>query len=110
MLLPGVPIRFMAEAGGTAWIRVEVAYALPEQQWLVPLEVRAGTTVRQAVELSGILGRFPGIETVQGGVGVFGRLVKPDSLLRDGDRVEIYRPLIADPKQARRARVRKRRG
>jgi uncharacterized protein len=99
----------MAENDGAALIRVEVAYALPDRQIIVPLEVGEGTTVRQAIERSGILGQFPGIPVAAGDVGIFGRVVAPEAPLRDGDRVEIYRALIADPKQARRARVKKRR-
>lgn len=103
----------MAEAGHKlsavgsqpSLIKVEVAYALPEQQVLVALEVKEGTTARQAIERSGLLPRFPEIALARGWVGVFGRRVELDAPLRDGDRVEIYRPLIADPKQARRERA-----
>lgn len=86
-------------------LRVEVAYALPEQQALMALEVEEGTTVREAIVRSGILARFPEIRIARGCVGVFGRQVELDALVRDGDRVEIYRSLIADPKKARRDRV-----
>ena len=84
-------------------LRVEVVYALPEEQLLIALDVEEGTTVRQAIERSGILQRVPGIDPEN--VGIFGRAVPSGTLLRDGDRVEIYRPLIADPKQARRNRA-----
>ena len=86
---------------------VEVAYALPERQVLLELEVEEGTTVRQAIERSGILQRYPGIQLARGRVGIFGRRVELDAPLRYGDRVEIYRPLIADPREARRRRVKR---
>lgn len=75
---------------------------------MVALEVEEGTSVREAVERSGILQRYPGTRLEHGHLGVFGKGVEPDALLRDGDRVEIYRPLIADPKQVRRARAERR--
>lgn len=85
-------------------IRVEVAYADPRRQFLRAVEVAAGSTVADAIAVSGILAQLPGF--VPAGMGVFGRLVKPDTRLRDGDRVELYRPLRIDPKQARRNRAR----
>jgi putative ubiquitin-RnfH superfamily antitoxin RatB of RatAB toxin-antitoxin module len=88
-------------------LRVEVAYALPAEQLLIVLQVEEGTTVRQAVERSGIPARFPEARIVAGYVGIFGRPVELDALVRPGDRVEIYRPLIADPKQARRERAKR---
>jgi putative ubiquitin-RnfH superfamily antitoxin RatB of RatAB toxin-antitoxin module len=87
-------------------ITVEVAYALPDQQVLLAFEVEEGTTAREAVERSGILDQHPEIELMKSNkIGVFGKLVKPDQVLREGDRVEIYRPLIADPKEVRRQRA-----
>lgn len=86
-------------------IRVEVAYALPQEQLIVPLEVPPGTTLKQAIDRSGILQRFPDIDLGRQKVGIFGKLKKLDQPLRDGDRVEIYRPLIADPKQVRKQRA-----
>ncbi len=83
-------------------IAVEVVYALPQDQTLLALRVPDGTTVRQAIELSGILARHPEIDPVRYAAGIFGRSVRPDTVLRPGDRVEIYRPLIADPKERRR--------
>ena len=62
-------------------------------------------TVRQALELSGIEQHFPGIDLASAKVGIFGKLSKPDAQLNPGDRVEIYRPLIADPKEARKKRA-----
>jgi len=86
---------------------VEIAYALPDQQVLLELEVEGGTTAQQAIERSGILQRYPGIQLGRGRVGIFGRRVELDAPLRDGDRVEIYRPLVADPREARRRRVKR---
>ena len=86
-------------------LRVEIVYALRDRQVLLTLEVEEGTTARQAVERSGILQRFPEIELARAGLGIFGREVAPETPLRDGDRVEIYRPLIAEPKQGRRERA-----
>src|SRR5688572_30485036 len=88
-------------------LRVEVAYALHAEQVLIGLEVEDGTTVREAIERSGIPARFPGARIVAGNVGIFGRPAALDEPLRDGDRVEIYRPLIADPKQVRRERAKR---
>ena len=89
-----------------ARINVEVVYALPERQVLLTLRVAPGTTVHEAIEQSGIALRFPGIDA-GGRLGIFGRRVKRDVVLKDGDRIEIYRPLIADPKDSRRRRVRR---
>ncbi|RMG29127.1 MAG: RnfH family protein, partial [Gammaproteobacteria bacterium] len=86
-------------------IHVEVAYARPERQAVLELEVPAGTTAIEAVRQSGILSLFPEIDLEKQDLGVFGKLVKKDAVLRDGDRVEIYRPLIADPKEVRRRRA-----
>jgi len=85
-------------------LRVEVIYALRDRQVLLALEVEEGTTARQAVERSGILQRYPEIDLARAALGVFGRVVSPDTSLRGGDRVEIYRSLIANPKEARRSR------
>jgi len=89
-------------------IRVEVVYALREEQVLVPLEVEPGASVRDAIVRSGLLDRFPGIDLERTPVGVFGKAVALDGVLREGDRVEIYRPLSADPKEARRGRGKRR--
>lgn len=86
-------------------IRVEVAYARPEEQVVIALEVEKGTSVRDAVLRSGILERFPEIDLDASKIGIFGKLTKPDTALRPGDRVEIYRPLLADPKEVRRRRA-----
>lgn len=86
-------------------LRVEVVYALPERQVVIALEVEEGTTALLAIERSGVLQQFPRASPRRDGVGVFGKLVALDTPLREGDRVEIYRPLIADPKTARRERA-----
>ena len=90
-------------------LRVEVAYALPDKQVLVALEMEEGATIRQAIERSGILARIPGVDLDKERVGVFGKSARLDTALRDGDRVEIYRSLIADPGETRRQRVKRRR-
>jgi putative ubiquitin-RnfH superfamily antitoxin RatB of RatAB toxin-antitoxin module len=88
-------------------IEVEVVFALPERQMLVKLKLPAACTAREAVLRSGVIAAFPDypldVETLK--LGIFSKAVKADTLLRDKDRVEIYRPLIADPKLVRRARA-----
>jgi putative ubiquitin-RnfH superfamily antitoxin RatB of RatAB toxin-antitoxin module len=86
-------------------LRVEVAYATQEEQVVVPLEMEPGTTLEGAIRHSGLLRRFKEIDLAKNQVGVFGKLGRLNSSLREGDRVEIYRPLIADPKQVRRQRA-----
>ena len=86
-------------------ISVEVAYALPERQVILQLDVDTGTTLEEAIRASGILGQFPEIELGCNKVGIFGKLGKLTDSLHTGDRVEIYRPLIADPKQVRKERA-----
>jgi len=87
-------------------IDVQVVYALPQRQELIKLRLPAGATVREAVEASGLLQKHPEIDLDGANkLGVFARLVKGDAVLRDKDRVEIYRPLIADPKAVRRQRA-----
>ena len=90
---------------GTQRIPVEVAYALPHTQTVLSVEVEEGATVRDAILRSGILDRFPEIDLEKNKVGVFGKLTKPDQAVRAKDRVEIYRPLIADPKAVRKQRA-----
>lgn len=88
-------------------IKVEVAYAKPESQFLRSLLVDEGTTLVQAIERSGVLAKFPEISLAENKLGIFGKITTPDTVLRDKDRVEIYRPLIADPKASRRKRAEK---
>ena len=86
-------------------IRVEVAYAREDEQAIIPVEAVEGVTLREAIQRSGILKRFPEIDLAVNKVGVFGKVSDPGQILRAGDRVEIYRPLIADPKEARKRRA-----
>jgi len=86
-------------------ITVEVVHARPEKQALLTVEVPTGATVLDAIELSGIREEFAGLEVDPARVGIFGQKARLDDILREGDRVEIYRPLIADPKEARRKRA-----
>ena len=90
-------------------IAVEVVYALPDEQRVVGLEVTPGTTAARAVRLSGLPERYPDVDFEAAQIGIHGRVVQADTVLNDGDRIEIYRPLIADPKQARRRRALSRR-
>ncbi|SFR51450.1 RnfH family protein [Thiomicrospira sp. ALE5] len=82
------------------WIVVEVAYALPDKQSLYSLRVPLNTTAIDAVKLSPLQADYP--EAVLDKLGIFSRPVSQDTLLRDGDRVEVYRPLKVDPKERRR--------
>jgi uncharacterized protein len=86
-------------------MNVEVCYALPEKQLLIPVKLPVGATLQQALEASGILDKYREIDLKKNKFGIFAKLSKPDSVLRDGDRVEIYRPLIADPKEVRKQRA-----
>ena len=86
-------------------ITVEVCYARSDWQELVELRVASDTTLIQAIEKSGIIERFPEIDLAKQKVGVFGKIKSLQQVLKDGDRVEIYRPLIADPKEVRRQRA-----
>ncbi|MBT8047861.1 MAG: RnfH family protein [Xanthomonadales bacterium] len=86
-------------------MEVEVAYATPEKQVLLKLDVPEGCTVAEAIERSGIKSEFSGLEIDPKAVGIFSRKVPLQHVLRQGDRVEIYRPLIADPKEMRRQRA-----
>ena len=78
-------------------IRVEVAYARPERQLILAIEAEPGINAGEAIRRSGILDEFPEIDLDQQKVGVFGKAAKLDAVLTDGDRVEIYRPITADP-------------
>jgi putative ubiquitin-RnfH superfamily antitoxin RatB of RatAB toxin-antitoxin module len=86
-------------------IHVEVAYALPHKQVILALAVEPDATLEQVIRASGILEQFPEINLADNKVGVFGRLGKLTDTLYPGDRVEIYRPLIADPKAVRKQRA-----
>lgn len=86
-------------------INVEVAYAEPEKQVIRPVTVAADTLIADAIEKSGILHDFPQIKLEDAKVGIFGKIASLKAKLSDGDRIEIYRPLIADPKEVRRRRA-----
>ena len=91
----------------SALLSIEVCYALPGGQTLIAVKLPEGVTVQAALDASGILQRYPQIDLAQQKVGVFGKLRPLDTVLADHDRVEIYRPLIVDPKAARQRRVEK---
>ena len=88
-------------------IPVEVAYALPDEQVIISLRVEPGTTAQKAIELSGILSRYPQINIEKDDVGIFGKTRTMDTVLQAKDRVEIYRPITCDPKEVRRQRAKK---
>lgn len=90
-------------------LHIEVAYATPEKQKIIAMTVTEGTTLRQAVERSHIADEFPGLDVTTAPLGIFGKKVtKPEETpVKEGERVEIYRPLIIDPKQARANRAAK---
>ena len=91
-------------------IGVMVCYASARQEWLRALEVAAGTTIGEAIEQSGVLQAFPDINLSTQPVGIYAKKKTLDTVLRARDRVEIYRPLVADPKESRRKRAAKREG
>ena len=86
-------------------LSIEVCYALPDRQTLIPLSLPEGATVRSAIDASGVLALHPEIDLANAKTGVYGKLAPLDAPLADHDRVEIYRPLIVDPKLARQRRV-----
>lgn len=86
-------------------IHVEVAYALPGEQFLEALEVNDSATAMEAIRQSGLLDRYPDLNQQELSIGIFSKPVTVDTALRDGDRVEVYRPLTIDPKEARRLRA-----
>lgn len=87
------------------FITIEVVYALCERQLIIPLNIAPGSCVKQALILSNISTHFPEINLKEAQVGIFGKACQLDKILTQGDRVEIYRPLICNPKQARRTRA-----
>ena len=91
----------------SAMLSIDVCYALPDRQTLISLQLPQGATLEQAIGASGILERHPDIDLAKQKVGVFGKLKPLDTVLADHNRVEIYRPLIVDPKLARQRRVEK---
>ncbi len=89
----------------TKSINVEVAYAEPKKQLILPVNVDLGTTAGAAIVQSGIMMKFPELDIENSKIGIFGKATVMTTVLQDGDRVEIYRPLIADPKEVRRQRA-----
>lgn len=85
-------------------MNIEVAYATPEKQVIIVVDVAEGSNVEQAIQASAVLEQFPEIDLEKNKMGIFGKLTKKTTELKAGDRVEIYRPLIADPKEVRRKR------
>lgn len=92
----------------TVFIDVEVVYALSDNQVLKKLKVPTGATVVQAIQLSGIVNQFPDIDLSRNSLGIFSQFVQGNTILQPRDRIEIYRPLIIDPKEARRHRAKSR--
>jgi len=86
-------------------IRIEIAYATPERQMILETDIEVGTSPRDAVINSAIDQYFPEVSKETCDIGIFGKAVRPDHQLQSGDRIEIYRPLIADPKQVRKQRA-----
>ena len=86
-------------------INIEIAYALPERYYLKSFQVDEGITVQTAITQSGILNQFPEIDLSTNKIGIFGRPIKLTDVLKERDRIEIYRPLLADPKEIRRKRA-----
>jgi hypothetical protein len=91
-------------------VDVVVCYAKAGEEFLRPMRVAPGTTIGQAIEMSGVLESYPEINLSTQPVGIFAKKKTLDTVLREGDRVEIYRPLVADPKDSRRKRAAKREG
>lgn len=88
-------------------IKVEIAFALPDHQYLVSENFAEGTTLGEALKVSHFLAKHPEIPVNEKAVGIWSKVMPLDTPLRDGDRIEIYRPLLADPKTARRNRAQK---
>ncbi|MBS0357816.1 MAG: RnfH family protein [Proteobacteria bacterium] len=88
-------------------MKIEVAYATPERQMIIPLDIPDQSTIEFAIHESGILKEFPEIDLTKNAVGIFSRRVKLDTVLQSDDRVEIYRSLLIDPKSQRRKRAQK---
>ena len=86
-------------------ILIEVAYALPQKQIIIPIKVKAGVTAEEAIKASGIIKKFPEIDLSANQIRIFGKLTQLDHVMRERDRIEIYRALIADPKEIRRQRA-----
>jgi uncharacterized protein len=94
------------QGNAATMIEVEVVYALPSQQILAKLKVPSDTTLEQVIQLSGITKNFPEIDLSRNRIGIFGKLAQKGTIVRPRDRIEIYRTLLIEPKEARRLRVR----
>ncbi|WP_298441250.1 RnfH family protein [uncultured Ferrimonas sp.] len=88
-------------------MQIEVVYALPGEAFVRKLNLPVGATAEEAIQTCGVLERYPNIDLAKQKVGIFSRTVKPAYVLADGDRVEIYRPLLADPREVRKRRAEK---
>ncbi|GAA5136846.1 RnfH family protein [Thalassotalea piscium] len=88
-------------------IQVEVVYGVPHKQEIITISVKQGTTIAQAIDLSGIKSIFKEIDLTKHNVGIWNRSAKLTDVVNDLDRIEIYRPLIADPKEVRKRRAEK---
>ncbi|MCW2269622.1 Persistence and stress-resistance antitoxin PasI [compost metagenome] len=88
-------------------LQIEVVYATAEQQWLLAVEVPLGATLREAVRLSGIAEQVPGLDVEACPLGIFGKVVSDavQQTVAEGDRIELYRPLLIDPKEVRKQRA-----
>ena len=86
-------------------LEIEIVYGLADRQVLKNMTVAEGITVREAALQSGLEVEFPELDLQQAPLGIFGKVVKDETVLRDGDRIEVYRPLLIDPKEARRKRA-----
>ncbi|MNZ50693.1 RnfH family protein [Pseudomonas alkylphenolica] len=97
----------MPSVSGPNNLRVEVVYATAEQQWLLAVDVAPGTTLREAVRLSGIAEQVPGLDVDACPLGIFGKVVNEaaQQAVAEGDRIELYRPLLIDPKEVRKQRA-----
>ena len=89
------------------YLEVQVIYAMPEDAIIMPVQIQRGSTVRMAIEKSRILEKIPEINLENNKIGIFSKTTDLETVLTDGDRIEIYRPLKADPKEARRSRAKK---
>lgn len=99
------PGRFTVSSDGGEQVNVEIAFATPDRQAVVRVTLPKGTSVAEALRASAFAERFPDFDFDAASVGIWGQVVSRDSLVRDGDRIEVYRPLQRDPREARRERA-----
>ena len=103
--LAGTLVDALLKRPTAAMLEIEIVYGLAERQVLKSMTVAEGTTIREAVPQSSLEVEFPELDLQQAPLGIFGKAVKDETALRDGDRIEVYRPLLIDPKEARRKRA-----